>query len=122
MEKITILLERRGMRQADLSRATGIRESRLTQLGQSDGKLRVPEALKIARALGVPLDFLADDEMTEPPESLSADDQTLLRITRGLGYDEALKRLLRAPGEHRVSYNEPPGNASPSTGLKRGAG
>lgn len=111
MQKIARMLSIRGMRQTDLARATGIRDSRFTQLGQDNGKLRLPEALRIARALGVTLDYLADPELDEPPETLSVEELGLLRIIRALGHDEALKRLLRPPG---VSVIEVPAQAPPA--------
>ena len=123
MEKIALWLKRRGLSQADLSRATGIRESRLTQLGHANGKLRLPEALRIARVLGVSLDYLADPELTEPPERFSADELSVLRMVRTVGMDEALRRLMRVPGQHDVALIEQPGtHAEPEKSQRRGAG
>lgn len=98
MEKVSRLLDERGMIPADLTRLTGIPSGRLSKLAQGQGQLRIPEALRIARALQVSLDFLADDAATNPEPQLSEDDRVILIIARDLGPTEARRRLLRPPG------------------------
>jgi len=60
--------------------------------------LRLGNALKVARALGVSLEYLADEDMKEPPPpAIGADELALLRLARLLGIDEATRRLVQAP-------------------------
>lgn len=92
-EKIAGLLESKGLRSADLSRATGISSSRLTQLSQDNGKLRVHELLRIARALDVSMEFLADPEATDPEPSLTVGEKAILMFVRSMGEAEAIRRL-----------------------------
>lgn len=56
-------------------------------------------ARKLARALGVPLDWLADDEadFPVPQEAAPEEDRFILQICRKLGHDEAVRRLTLAP-------------------------
>jgi len=93
-EKIAAILETKGLRQADLARMTGISPSRLTQLGQDNGKLRVFELLRISRALGVSMEYLADPDLVKPEPRLSPDESVVLQMIRRLGVDEAERRLL----------------------------
>lgn len=123
MEKVWKLLEKRGMLAADLSRTTGIRESRLSQLGKDDGKLRLPEALRIARALGTTIEYLADPEMDEPPVHAGQESPvwiTIKTITDEIGEQEALRRLLRPPGP--VFGDVPARSGEPKLEPRRGTG
>ncbi len=97
MEKVEKLLSKKDMSAADLTRLTGIPSGRLSKLGKGEGKLRMKEALKVARALNVPLEFLADDEMHEPPRQPEASEEmrALLVIVLELGPKEVLARVLR---------------------------
>lgn len=123
MEKIWKLLEKRGMSAAELSRATGIRQSRLSQLGKDDGKLRLPEALRIARALGTSLEYLADPEMDEPPAHVGQESPvwiTIRTIAEEIGGQEAVRRLLRPPGP--VFGDLPARPGEPKLEPRRGTG
>lgn len=59
--------------------------------------------LRLSRLLGVPVDFLLDDEQDEPDVigMLSEAERTILRVVRALGLDadEALRRLSGQMGE-----------------------
>lgn len=59
-ERIQYAMDKRGMTQADLARATGIGTSNIAHIvtGKTQDP-RVSNVLKIARALGVSLDYLA---------------------------------------------------------------
>lgn len=59
-ERIQYAMDKRGMTQADLARATGIGTSNIAHIVTGKTKdPRVSNVLKIARALGVSLDYLA---------------------------------------------------------------
>ena len=59
-ERIQYAMNKRGMTQADLARATGIGTSNIAHIVTGRTKdPRVSNVLKIARALGVSLDYLA---------------------------------------------------------------
>jgi transcriptional regulator with XRE-family HTH domain len=61
--KIVLLRERKGWTQIDLARAAGIPQPTICRL--ESGHIEQPKMLtlvKIAKALGVPTDYLASDE------------------------------------------------------------
>ena len=59
-ERIQYAMDRRGMTQADLARATGIGTSNIAHIVTGRTKdPRISNVMKIAHALGVSLDYLA---------------------------------------------------------------
>jgi transcriptional regulator with XRE-family HTH domain len=93
--KIAKLVERSGMKQADIARAAGIPPSRLTEAKNGTYKPPLQVALRLARALNVPLDYLADDTQDTPPVVEFPPD--LVQLIRTLGPDRARARLLQIP-------------------------
>lgn len=79
---------------AELSRMTGVSTGRLSKLGQGKGQLRLPEALRMARALGVTVDYLADETATDADIVSIEESRYLLRLASDVGYPEAKRRLL----------------------------
>lgn len=110
-EKLPWLMEQKGIKPAELSKMTGIPAPRFSEWKDPKGK-RSPtleQAKRIARALGVSLDYLADDSLDEPPNpELNAEDREILRIARRLGYEQALDRLIN---------NETPGVSEDATPI-----
>ncbi len=89
------------MKPAELARVTGIPAQRFTEWKEAKPEKprlpTLPQAFKIARALDVPLDYLADDQQDDPPPAaLSEEDDRILEIARSLGYEEAKRRLVVA--------------------------
>jgi transcriptional regulator with XRE-family HTH domain len=99
-------MAQRGLKAADLSRLTGIPSQRFTEWKNSTPERpRVPtlsQALRIARALGVPLDYLADDDLDDPTSlaelGIDPDDRTLLEFLRitGLSRQAVMRAILDA--------------------------
>src|SRR5262249_18363849 len=105
-EKLAHLLELRDVKAAELVRRTGIPQPRFSEwLNPPPGKNRMPtlpQALLLARALGVPLEYLADAKAAEvPAPALTPDEEHLLKVARSLrgGAGEAVGRI--------VNYREP---------------
>lgn len=103
-EKLTKLCESRNWDQADLWRAIGksVRRSTLSNWFNDQTRPDMATGLLVARALGVPLDYLADDAMEKPPEmapsvGLSADEEVILDMARTLGIERAKERMLLVP-------------------------
>jgi transcriptional regulator with XRE-family HTH domain len=90
---------------AELSRRTGIRESRISEWGRGrgEGSQSPLVFLKLAKALGVTADFLLDDSQESFRPALNDDEKKLLEIAREMGFQVAFRRLLHleAPGTHR---------------------
>lgn len=61
------------------------------------------EALKLARLFGVPLEYLADDDVSELPPEVSYEQRKTMEYAERLGWDDALQQLAAAlamRGEH----------------------
>lgn len=98
-KKFVDKLSRLMTNQSEMSRRTGIAQSALSEASSGKRRLYVDQAFLIARVLGVPLDFLADDAQDEPPAELSADEWAVLDLYRAIGLNrqEALRRLSGNP-------------------------
>lgn len=113
-EKLTKLLNEPGWNQARLVRITGIAQSSLSAMENGDRRPYLDQAWLIAKALGVSLDFLADDGVEEPPEPVfTEDEKAVAYVFRGTGLSakEATKRL--------KAQAEAPAQAPPSVGRPR---
>lgn len=125
MEKITAILKQRHLKPADLARMTSFSPSRLSKWFNGAGVPSVYQAFTIARELGVPLEWLADDNApARPPKGLDEDDRTILRMARTLGAEEAIRRLM-APKEipkFEGTDGNKNGNGQNNHGKKRKAG
>lgn len=99
--KLAALLESRGWTQAELVRRTGISKQRISRwLTQPDRhRPTLEQAFTVARALGVPLDYLADDDQDEPPPPVATEEEiAILDLVRELRIDRrtAFGALARA--------------------------
>lgn len=125
-EKIYRRMLQLGMSQQALAQKSGVSDSEISRLlnGQSK-RPGLHNILRLARALGVSLDFLADDQMGSDPRSaldaLSADERDLLDRARSLGlrevemlldaarvlgFEVAIRRLYGI--DHRPEPDQPP--------------
>ncbi len=97
-EKMQRLCALRGVDQAALAARLGRSKSTISRIlsGEQEPKLRL--AFALARALGVTLDYLADDTLDAVPEGqlhqLTPDEFAILKIVRRLGAETAMDRLL----------------------------
>jgi transcriptional regulator with XRE-family HTH domain len=86
MEKVRRETDRQHRKLAEVGRMTGIPAQRFTDWSDPDSNRNptLQQALLIARALKVPLDYLADDELEEIGDSykLSRDEEVLLTFIR----------------------------------------
>jgi hypothetical protein len=78
------------------------------------------EALALARALDVDVNFLADDDLDEMPPALSRDQDYILRIFRdsGLSADVAARRMIGLDIAPPAAGGDA-GRAEPRSGPKR---
>ena len=104
-EKLAKLIADSGMNQSRLSRHTGIAQSAISEMTVGKRRPYLDQGFRIARAIGVPLDYLADDEAQEPPgPALSDDEEVILKIVRALNLDvdaviRALNSIPKAPAD-----------------------
>jgi transcriptional regulator with XRE-family HTH domain len=98
-EKLLNHRRRLKMSQAELGAAIGLQQSRIGRWETGDGMPTMDQGFRLARALGVPFDYLVDDAQQElPAPELSDDERAVLRLMRvlSLNADEALRRLATA--------------------------
>lgn len=87
-DKIRNLCEERELSQTALARRVGVKPGTLSKWINGDRKVKLLDALAIARALDVDLDYLADDSLDRPrhPVRLSKDQEALLRLADEHGF------------------------------------
>jgi transcriptional regulator with XRE-family HTH domain len=112
--KIVRLLADLGWDQVRLAEKAGVTESRISRWLKGDGNPRPRQFLAMARAMGVPVEYLIDDreeekrlaeilaEKVERETSglpLNEDERLILQIAHRLGLDAAIQRLIVATKE-----------------------
>jgi transcriptional regulator with XRE-family HTH domain len=111
-DKLQMLMARKNLNGQKLAKLSQVSDSEISRILQGKSRPGVDNAFRLARAVGVSLDYLADDSLDvdpaamdcHPPEEqkiLSASLKlgyievlTLLEIIRSLGYDVAINRLV----------------------------
>jgi len=113
--KLKNLMNGKGLNGQKLARLSQVSDSEISRILQGKSRPGLDNALRLAQALGVTLDYLANDKLdSEPPEpadSLSPEERkifgivqkigcaevvTILENLRFLGYEVAMSRLVGA--------------------------
>src|SRR3954447_25694961 len=96
-EKLVALCRRQRLKQSDLIRVSGASKSAMSAWFKGKFKPDLVSALTMARALGVSLEYLADDSLDVEitVRDLSEDERFVLRVFRAFGIDadQAAKRM-----------------------------
>jgi transcriptional regulator with XRE-family HTH domain len=100
-QKVGKILEDRGLKQADLAEMVGVSRQRISNWFAGTGQPNPDRLLRIARALGVTMEYLADEAMDTPVRSdLTEDQKLILQVIVDLGYTRAeVMRRLHASGD-----------------------
>lgn len=124
-EKLEKWMRKKNWTQKTLAEMSGVPEGRFSdwkklrddgKWGAGRGGPSMWQAVSIARALGVTAEFLADDDLIEPPAlALTEDQRALLRVARSIGEDIAIQRLSLAPTPGNASKQD----AVPVTPMKQ---
>jgi transcriptional regulator with XRE-family HTH domain len=112
-DKLQMLMARNALNGQKLARSSRVSDSEISRILQGKSRPGLDNAFRLARSVGVTLDYLADDSLdAEPPrpeDHLSADERrvlalaqkigcsqviTLLENIRFLGYEVAMSRLV----------------------------
>jgi transcriptional regulator with XRE-family HTH domain len=126
MAKIEKLLRAKGWKQNAFEKAAVLAENRLSKWKDGQGEPTLRQASRMARLLGVPLEYLADDELEDPPAGpgLTDDERAILDLYRALGLDraEGLRRLATpsAPGGQMAAGPARPSSPREGTGPETG--
>ncbi len=138
--KLKHLMNTKGLNGQKLARLSQVSDSEISRILQGKSRPGLDNALRLAQALGVSLDYLADDKLdSEPPEpadSLSPEERKILSIIqkvgcaevvtilenlRFLGYEVAMSRLVGAKPVSEsgkdVSDLRPPLTAAPAAAI-----
>jgi transcriptional regulator with XRE-family HTH domain len=85
-EKVRNLLKAHRLSQSDLAEALGTSQPQVSRWLEGGTPPRSDYLLKMARTLGVSVDYLIDDEQDEPPQppELSDDERFVLQLYRDL--------------------------------------
>ena len=114
-EKLSQKILQLGLNGQKLARKSDVSDSEISRIMNGKSLPGLENAIALARAVGLSLDYLADDSLeadpNQPKESANEfeasilklvreigflQSYTLLEITRNLGYDLASKRLIEA--------------------------
>jgi transcriptional regulator with XRE-family HTH domain len=112
-DKLQTLMARRALNGQKLARSSGVSDSEISRILQGKSRPGLDNAFRLAKSVGVTLDYLADDTLdVEPPrpeDHLSLDERkvlalaqkigctqvmTILENIRFLGYEVAMSRLV----------------------------
>jgi transcriptional regulator with XRE-family HTH domain len=115
-DKLQMLMTRHRLNGQKLARQAQVSDSEISRILQGKSRPGLDNAFRLAKAVGVSLDYLADDSVdhdpiTQPADNLSTEERkiltlaqkigcpevlTILETIRFLGYDLAMTRLVGA--------------------------
>lgn len=106
-ERLNHLLDERRLSQADLALAVDMSKSTVSEWANDKSMPAVDKAIRLAKHFGVSLDYLFGlvDEPRPPVAEETDQERTLRHMVEAIGFDEAIRRLMAAPG---VKYVETP--------------
>lgn len=95
LEKICNLIAERGLTQDGLERGVKLAKNRISKWKDGKGEPTARQLYRIARALGVSMEYLVDDEVEWPAErpAMTGDEEMVWHLVRKLGADLAIRRL-----------------------------
>jgi transcriptional regulator with XRE-family HTH domain len=92
-EKLEASMDEHGLVAAKLAKLTGVPKNKFT-LWKNGSLPGIDDAIKVAKQLGLSLDYMADDSIDEPTgHELSEEQQRLLDIAGEMGTGVAIKML-----------------------------
>lgn len=92
-DKLVKRLEQLDWTHAAFERASGLAKNRIAKWGAGQGEPTARQALRMARLLAVPLEWLVDDSIDDGGAGLSPDELALLAEARRIGLEAARRRL-----------------------------
>lgn len=129
-EKLRKEMLLKGFNQQKLARLSGVSDSEVSRILSGKSQPGLENALKIARAVDVSLDYLTDDTLTEDPRRAAPkgsawdaeilelagevghrDSVQLLLACRVLGFEVAIRRLLGAEMRPIIEVDKGEGNS-----------
>ena len=117
-EKLKTLMKRHRYSQTDVAKGVDVSQSLVSLWTKGKSVPTLDDAVRLAKFLGVGLDFLGDDAQDDPPVSeFSESERALIELVRAMGLDrrEATRRLTTS-GNHAYVPRNPEGGPLPAAG------
>src|SRR5260370_26323520 len=96
-DKLQMLMARAALNGQKLARMSQVSDSEISRILQGKSRPGLDNAFRLAKSVGVSLDYLADDDLdTEPPQpadNLAPEERKLLLIAQKIGVSEVLTIL-----------------------------
>jgi transcriptional regulator with XRE-family HTH domain len=96
-DKLQMLMGRHGLNGQKLARSSQVSDSEISRILQGKSRPGLDNAFRIARSVGVTLDYLADDsldiEPCMPTDNLSPEERKILAVVQKIGFGEVLTIL-----------------------------
>jgi transcriptional regulator with XRE-family HTH domain len=96
-EKLQMLMTRQGLNGQKLARLSLVSDSEISRILQGKSRPGLDNAFRLAKAVGVSLDYLADDTLdvdtTRPADLLSPEERKILLVAQRIGVAEVLTIL-----------------------------
>ena len=116
-EKLKALMKRHRYSQTDVAKGVDVSQSLVSLWTKGKSVPALDDAARLAKFLGVGLDYLGDDEMDDPPASeFSESERALIELVRAMGLDrrEATRRLTTSGNQGYI--RNPEGGSFPAAG------
>ena len=96
-DKLQILMTRHSLNGQKLARLSQVSDSEISRILQGKSRPGLDNAFRLARAVNVSLDYLADDSLdidaSQPADLLSAEERRILNLVQKIGGSEVLAIL-----------------------------
>jgi transcriptional regulator with XRE-family HTH domain len=96
-DKLQMMMSRRGLNGQRLARASGVSDSEISRILQGKSRPGLDNAFRLARSVGVTLDYLADDTMDVEPakqeDNVSHDERRVLALAQKIGFSQVMNIL-----------------------------
>ena len=96
-DKLQILMTRHSLNGQKLARLSQVSDSEISRILQGKSRPGLDNAFRLARAVNVSLDYLADDSLDvdgcQPADLLSTEERKILNLTQKIGGPEVLAIL-----------------------------
>jgi len=97
-DKLQMLMNRHRLNGQKLARQAQVSDSEISRILQGKSRPGLDNAFRLAKAVGVSLDYLADDSLdndttSQPADNLSTEERRILAIAQRLGCSEVLTIL-----------------------------
>src|SRR5215469_12301899 len=96
-DKLQMLMARNNLNGQRLARLSFVSDSEISRILQGKSRPGLDNAFRLAKAVGVSLDFLADDsldvEPTPPSDKLSPEERKIVSIAQKIGCAEVVQIL-----------------------------